>query len=113
MIAGISNSAPMKRLTREEMFDTLGVIGSGFAPRDMCSCIWHALSLSTGLVKSIYMKIIVYNITPGTYGVVEKVKDKHNSQIFAFKRPKKLESQDGIPQSVIREIAVLKEVYVF
>lgn len=46
----------------------------------------------------------------GTYGVVEKARNKDTGEIVALKRIK-LESEDeGIPSTTIREIALLKEL---
>ena len=47
----------------------------------------------------------------GTYGVVYKAIDKRNGQVVALKKIRLEQEQDGISQTSLREIAVLRELH--
>jgi cyclin-dependent kinase len=50
-------------------------------------------------------------IGQGSYGIVYKAQNTQNKEIIAVKRIKISTSQEGIPSSAIREIALLKEIH--
>ena len=53
---------------------------------------------------------IIENIGSGTYGEVQKVKNKITGEIVALKKIKELKAEDGFPLSTIREVRLLQKL---
>ena len=53
---------------------------------------------------------IIDKIGEGIYGTVFKVKDKKSKKLYALKKVKMDNEDDGIPSTTIREICLLKDV---
>lgn len=55
---------------------------------------------------------VIKDIGKGTYGVVQKCKDKYTGQIVAVKKVKTQKSEKtGFPQTTLREVKLLKELH--
>lgn len=46
----------------------------------------------------------------GTYGVVYKAKDVYTGEIYALKKIRLEQEEEGVPSTAIREISLLKEL---
>ena len=53
---------------------------------------------------------VIEDIGFGTYGEVQKCRDKQTNEIVALKRIKKIEGEDGFPKMVIREVRLLQKL---
>lgn len=53
---------------------------------------------------------VIEKIGEGSFGVVIKSQDRENNRIVAVKRIFFLNKNEGVPCSVIREIALLKDL---
>lgn len=52
----------------------------------------------------------VDKVGEGTYGVVYKCRDRYTGQIFALKKIRLEQEEEGVPSTAIREISLLKEL---
>ena len=46
----------------------------------------------------------------GTYGVVYRARDRYTGQIYALKKIRLEQEEEGVPSTAIREISILKEL---
>ena len=46
----------------------------------------------------------------GTYGVVYRARDRYTGQIYALKKIRLEQEEEGVPSTAIREISLLKEL---
>eukprot|EP00397_Hematodinium_sp_SG-2012_P006349 GEMP01006379.1.p1 GENE.GEMP01006379.1~~GEMP01006379.1.p1 ORF type:complete len:339 (+),score=49.84 GEMP01006379.1:103-1119(+) len=57
-----------------------------------------------------YDRVSTDVIGAGTYGEVYKVRCRKTGKIFALKRMKLMDAEDGVPSTAIREVSILKEL---
>ena len=63
-----------------------------------------------GIVKIFIIHII---FLAGAYGTVYKASDKVSGEIVALKQIRFVLTEDGVPMSILREIALLKQLQKF
>jgi len=52
----------------------------------------------------------IEKVGEGTYGYVFKAKDRTNGKIYAVKKIKLENEDEGVPSTAMREISILKEL---
>lgn len=94
-------------------YQELQQIGTGAFQRSPRRCVYKTLSPLSRFFECSSLPLVIYYclLFAGAYGTVYKAIDPQNpGQFVALKKVRVTLSEDGIPNSTMREIALLKQL---